>query len=222
MALDGGLRAQLLNLPSAAIADGLMRLGVEPRATQGIRPTIPYRKFVGSAWTVDVEPAAAPLVAGELVGTGIVPALEGFGAQRRGPGWVLALAAPRADRAMVGEGMCMIARSLGMSAILTDGPVRDSHEARGTDFPVFSRGFSPLGPYNALRVGATDVPVTVGGIEIRPGDVLVGDHDGVLAFEPALVVELLDAARAASAHSAQVQGDVARRLAGGGRTGELT
>lgn len=56
-------------------------------------------------------------------------------------------------------------------------------EIRERTFPIYARGVNHRGPYKD-GPGAINVPVTVGGMVVRPGDLLVGDQDGLLAFAP--------------------------------------
>lgn len=191
-ALSEVARGRLLNVPAAGVSDALMHLGQNPRVVgQEIRPVLPYTKMAGRAFTLTFDFEPAPFADGEVVGTGILPALKQFEAEQRGPGWILVIAPAARDRGQVGEGMAMYCRSLGIGGILTDGAARDSHEVLGRNFPIFSRGLTPLGPYNALRLAEVDVPVTVGGVEINPGDVVVGDNDGVVAFDPSQVDDVI-------------------------------
>ena len=96
------------------------------------------------------------------------------------PGAVLVIdGAGRRNPALIGEILTGYARSQGFKAVLVDGPVRDAATLRGmTDVPVYSRFVTPEGPVTGTR-GAINTQVTCGGQRIRPGDLLVGDDDGV-------------------------------------------
>jgi len=182
--MDEQLRGRLLNLTSALISDALMEMGVQPRIMDGgIRPVLPFSKAIGRAFTVAIDFEPTTPADGQMSDSGMLRVLEDFRASERAPGWALVLAPAARDRAMLGETFSMWGRSLGLTGLFSDGPARDAHEIAGRRFPVFSRGLTPLGPYNAMRVRAVDVPVTVGGVEVRPGDVVTGDHDGIVAFD---------------------------------------
>ena len=89
-----------------------------------------------------------------------------------------------ASRSIFGELMVTYCHSRGVAGIVVDGSIRDS-EAIGQmeDFPVYAIGVTPNGPYKN-GPGEINTPVTVGGIVVRPGDILVGDADGVIVIRP--------------------------------------
>lgn len=197
-------RGRLLNLTAAGVVDALMELGEDPRVLdRGIRPVLPFSKLAGRAFTIEFDTNPRPPEEGPLKSSGVMQALDQFVDEERGPGWVLVLANPDPERAVPGEGFSMWTRTFGLVGIVTDGPARDSHEVAGRRVPLFSRGLSPIGPYNALSVKAVDVPVMVAGVEVCPGDVMVADHDGVTVFDPGLVETVIE--RAAK-HAASIGG----------------
>ena len=88
------------------------------------------------------------------------------------------------DRAIFGELMAAYCKSRGIRGIVCDGAVRDREElAAMADFPVYARGVTPNGPYKN-GPGEINVPVVIGGKVVRPGDIVVGDGDGVLFIPP--------------------------------------
>ena len=97
------------------------------------------------------------------------------------PGDVLVVDAGSARHGHWGEVLTVAAQTRGIAGLLIDGGVRDSAEIRDLGFPVFSRR-------NAIRGTRKDFPgvfgraVTIGDITIRPGDLIVGDADGVVAI----------------------------------------
>ena len=64
-----------------------------------------------------------------------------------------------------------------------DGAIRDVAEIRERTFPVYARGVTHRGPYKD-GPGAINVPVSIGGMAVRPGDIVVGDQDGLVAISP--------------------------------------
>jgi regulator of RNase E activity RraA len=78
-----------------------------------------------------------------------------------------------------GELTSLIARERGLAGVVTDGVVRDSREIVEIGVPVFARGLTPNSPLKD-GPGQVNVPVTCGGAIVRPGDILVGDADGVV------------------------------------------
>ena len=88
------------------------------------------------------------------------------------------------DRAIFGELMAAYCKSRGIRGIVCDGAVRDREGlATMADFPVYARGVTPNGPYKN-GPGVINVPVVIGGKVVRPGDIVVGDDDGVLFIPP--------------------------------------
>jgi regulator of RNase E activity RraA len=76
-----------------------------------------------------------------------------------------------------------------------DGAIRDAAALAESDFPVFARAAIHRGPYKS-GPGEINVPVSIGGSVIAPGDIVVGDDDGVVAFSQAVAPALLDAVNA--------------------------
>jgi 4-hydroxy-4-methyl-2-oxoglutarate aldolase len=98
-----------------------------------------------------------------------------------------------------GEVLTVAAQHRGLAGLLIDGGVRDAAELQELDFPVFSRNNSILGTRKDFR-GVFGRPVTVGGVTIHDGDLVVGDVDGVVALPSADVDGILDRADARVAH----------------------
>jgi regulator of RNase E activity RraA len=97
-------------------------------------------------------------------------------------------------RALIGEIMVAIARSRGAVGFVIDGAIRDAGPIALGDFPVFARSSIHLGPYKN-GPGAIDVPVSVGGMIVNPGDFVVGDADGLVAFPLDIARDLLAATK---------------------------
>jgi len=86
-------------------------------------------------------------------------------------------------RASCGEIMVRYAMSRGIAGFVIDGCIRDSDEIAGINFPVYARGVTPNGPYKN-GPGEIGFPVSIGSIVIDPGDILIGDGDGVIVIKP--------------------------------------
>ncbi len=88
------------------------------------------------------------------------------------------------ERAIFGELMATYCKSRGIKGIVCDGAIRDRGGlAALEDFPVYARSATPNGPYKN-GPGEINVPVTIGGRVVCPGDIVVGDDDGVLFIRP--------------------------------------
>ncbi|MEY2621730.1 MAG: hypothetical protein RIT26_1550 [Pseudomonadota bacterium] len=88
------------------------------------------------------------------------------------------------SRALVGEIMMSYAKSRGCVAFVVDGAIRDADSYETKQFPCWSRGINLRGPYKE-GPGSINVPVVVGGMLVNPGDIILGDGDGVVAIPPA-------------------------------------
>lgn len=93
------------------------------------------------------------------------------------------------SRALVGEIMMTYALMRGAMAFVMDGAIRDVNAFEEKCFPCWSRGVSLRGPYKD-GPGSINVPVTVGGMVVNPGDVVVGDSDGVIAVPKHLAIKV--------------------------------
>lgn len=111
------------------------------------------------------------------------------------PGDVLLISAGGAERAYCGELMMMDCRNHGFAGCAVDGYIRDIDEISRMDFPVFARGVTPQGPYKN-GPGEINVPVSCGGQVVFPGDVIVGDMDGLVVVRRRDAEELAQIARA--------------------------
>lgn len=85
------------------------------------------------------------------------------------------------NRSVLGELMLTYAQTRGLAGVVVDGCIRDLEGVRGLDIPVFARGVTPQGPYKQ-GPGEINVPIACGGQAVMPGDILVGDSDGVVVI----------------------------------------
>lgn len=91
--------------------------------------------------------------------------------------------------------MSSYAKARGLAGIIIDGCVRDSYTLSQMDFPVYAKGVTPNGPYKN-GPGEMNFPVSFAGIIINPGDIIVGDSDGLIAIRPEHAKELAEKAKA--------------------------
>jgi RraA family protein len=118
------------------------------------------------------------------------------------PGDVLVIdGAGELTQALMGDIMASFAESLGVQGLVIDGAIRDVGAIRQRDFPVYARGVTHRGPYKN-GPGEINVAVTVGGMVVHPGDIIVGDEDGLLAIAPADVEAVIEGARKQGAKEA--------------------
>jgi regulator of RNase E activity RraA len=112
--------------------------------------------------------------------------------------------------AVAGDLISTKARHRGIAGFVVDGLVRDLPEIRALgDFPVFARGVTPIGPLHR-GPGEINYPISAGGIVVHPGDVVVGDANGVVVVPLGVADELLRRLRERSAVEADYRAAVAR------------
>jgi RraA family protein len=97
--------------------------------------------------------------------------------------------------AMIGDIMTRYAARRGIAGFVIDGAIRDAAEIAARDLPVYARAVTPRGP-SRLGPGEIHAVVSIGGMVVHPGDIIVGDADGVVAVPRADADVVLAAARA--------------------------
>ena len=108
------------------------------------------------------------------------------------------------DRAIFGELMASYCKKRGIRGIVCDGAIRDRGGlAAMEDFPVYARATTPNGPYKN-GPGEINVPVCIGGKVVYPGDIVVGDEDGVLFIRPQDAGKIADATLAVERKEADI------------------
>lgn len=113
-------------------------------------------------------------------------------------------------RAIFGGLMASYCKVRGISGIVVDGSIRDKEELEDMeDFPIYAKGATPNGPYKN-GPGEIGTPVCVGGILVFPGDIVVGDQDGVVVIRPDEAEQIADAARAVVAKEAKIAEGILR------------
>lgn len=176
---------RLKKLPTANLSDNM---GRHQGACATLRPYHRGAKMVGAAFTVKAPPGDNLMVhkAIDMAAPGDVILVDAGGSL---------------DHAIIGEIMSSLAAKRGVAGLVIDGAIRDRDEIAASDFPVYARGVTHRGPYKD-GPGEINVPVSIGGMVVHPGDYIVGDGDGVLAI-PRDVIE--DVLRAAEAQNAREQ-----------------
>lgn len=165
------------DIPSANIGDCVRKMTC---MFDGIRS---YNKnnFVGTAFTVKV-PSGDNLVAQmalDYAKPGDIIVIDGAG---------------YTDRALVGGMMLAYAQERGLGGFVVNGAVRDLDDIKASPLPVFAKAVTPLGPYRD-GPGEVGVPVVCGGQVVMPGDILVGDIDGIVVIPRNDAENLLDKVR---------------------------
>ena len=95
---------------------------------------------------------------------------------------------------ITGEIMMRTAMKKGIAGIMIDGAIRDVESLEKLDFSIYAAGVTPAGPYKE-GPGEINVPISFGNVTICPGDILIGDADGVVVINPKDAAELLEVTR---------------------------
>ena len=104
------------------------------------------------------------------------------------------------SNALIGEMMVAYAVKRGVAGIVINGAIRDAANIGAGDFPLFAAGIYHRGPYKD-GPGEINVPIAIDGMVIEPGDLVIGDDDGLLCVPYDHVAEIYD--RAAAKHAAE-------------------
>jgi len=99
------------------------------------------------------------------------------------------------DTSIWGGVQALAAKRRGIAAVIVDGAIRDVAEMRRSRFPVFCKGVVPTGPHKGWG-DSVNVPIQCGGVPVNPGDLIIGDDDGVVVVPREEAVEVLRLAKA--------------------------
>jgi len=176
--IDPELVARAAQYPSSILADVAGRRGA---LCSRIAPLAPTMRLAGPALTIDVRPGDNLMIhaAMALASPGDVLVIDGKGDE---------------SCALMGEIMVSQCMALGIAGVVVYGAVRDTEAIRALGFPMYAVGANPNGP-SKLVPGRINWPVSVGGVTVQPGDLVVADGDGVVVVETAKVPTVLELAK---------------------------
>ncbi len=206
LGLDPALREKLERVPVAGLSQQLRKRGLNNVTIDGVRPLHPERKLVGTAKTLRFVPGREDLFASHG---------GGYNAQKRafdavGEGEVIVIEARgEAGSGTLGDILAIRAHARGAAGIVTDGGVRDADAVTAVGIPVYTVGAHPAVLGRRHVPWETDVAVACGGTTVQPGDIIVGDADGVIVLPPDIAEEVADAALAQEDEDAWVAAQVA-------------
>jgi 4-hydroxy-4-methyl-2-oxoglutarate aldolase len=143
----------------------------------GLRPIDPTVRLAGPALTVDARPADNLIIHYALT--------------KAQPGDVLVVDAKAfLEAGPWGDVLTLAAQKIGIAGLVINGAVRDAEAIIAMGFPVFARGLSIKGT-NKCQPGQINVPIVCGGVTINPGDVILGDRDGLVVIMAHEVEEVI-------------------------------
>ncbi|MEV7759352.1 fumarylacetoacetate hydrolase family protein [Microbacterium sp. NPDC089180] len=204
--LSPTLRGKLERVPVAALSGQLRKRGLNDVTIDGVHALTPGSRFVGTARTLRFVPHREDLFASH--GGGQNAQKRAFDAV--GEGEVIVIEARgETGSGTLGDILAIRAHARGAAAIVTDGGVRDAEAVAAVGIPVFTAGPHPAVLGRRHVPWETDVAVGCGGTTVEPGDILVGDGDGVIVIPPAIAEEVVDAALAQETEDAWIAEQVA-------------
>jgi 5-oxopent-3-ene-1,2,5-tricarboxylate decarboxylase/2-hydroxyhepta-2,4-diene-1,7-dioate isomerase len=213
-ALTAELRTLLEGISVATLSAELRKHGYPHATIDGVHPLTPGTRMLGRARTLRFVAYRPDLF--ESHG-------DGYNAQKRAfdslnPGEVLVIEARGdATAGTVGDVLALRAKTAGAAGVVTDGAVRDSAAVADIGLPTFAQGAHPSVLGRRHVPWEVDTAITCGGAAVQPGDVIVGDDDGVVVIPAHLLDEV---ARAAARQETQ-DAWVAARVAEGNKVDGL-
>ena len=169
----------------ASVADAMEQLyGQKMYMSHDMRP-LAKTKFAGAAVTVLMKKEEHR--DGSKASQGMLDAID---AAPAGSVYVMVLE-DGLDYAGMGGLMATAMKARGLTAAVIDGGVRDTPQIGRLQFPVFSRGVVPSTTINHFRFAGGNIPVTCAGVRVNPGDIIVGDEDGVAVVPKARAADIL-------------------------------
>lgn len=188
---DKTLVEKFRNMPTPNIDDNMGRIGA---VDQSIKP-INGGFLLGTAFTIRV-PQGDNLMfhaAMDMAQKGDVILIDAGGS---------------VERAIFGELMATYCKTRGVAGIVCDGAIRDADGlANLKDFPIYAKGITPDGPYKN-GPGEINVPIVIGGKTVNPGDIIVGDADGIIIISPDIAEELAKRTHAVNENEEQTMKNI--------------
>lgn len=187
--------SRLGKLDTCAVSDALDRL-VLKGAALGIRPLWPCPRIVGRCVTVKIKPVGSEKPKQHL-GTPAIAAAA--------PGDVIVVDnAGRIDVAAWGGLLSLAAQVKKLSGVIVDGAARDVDESRELHFPVYARAAVQVTARGRVMQESFNQEIQFAGVQVRPGDLVIADHSGVVFIPRAREQEVLTQAEAIAGREASM------------------
>ena len=196
--------SRLVAIDTCALSDALDKLGLHGQAT-GLRRESGHGRVAGVAVTVKLGTGDPPPGPPTHLGC---KAIEASNAQSI----IVVEQRTGVEAGCWGGLLTRGARQANVRAVVADGPVRDIDEARDLDFPIFTNQLTCLTARGRVVEQATNVPVTIGGATVEPGDFVVADGSAVIVIRPGDVQRVLEAAEGIVAREAGMIAQIARGM----------
>jgi len=208
--LPAALWEDLKVATTATLSTVLIRRGLRATMMQGVLPLRPGMRVAGEATTLRYVPAREDLSDPALLANPQYPQRKVV--ENVAAGKVLVVDARGDLRAGILGDILMTRMAVrGAAGVVTDGAMRDAAGIRSQRWPVFAAGVHPAQHTDRHLAVGIDETIGCGGVLVRPGDVIVGDDDGVVVLPRAVAAEVASAAR----EQDQLEAFVQRKIAAG-------
>ena len=194
------------DIPTALVTDAFLRLGFRGWM-DGVLPLVAGSRITGRARTLAWRPVTGSGGLGESMYS-LISRISG--------GEVLVMGTGGTHDNLLGDNMATFAHRTGLVGIVTDSRTRDRDGMRRLGLPIFSRG-AAVRPPTEVEPREFDVPVSCGGAQVRPGDIVVADDDGVIVIAAERAEDVLYQL----ADIAEIEKDVGAVIKGGGSVREI-
>ncbi|MFG1432996.1 hypothetical protein V5F44_10190 [Xanthobacter sp. V2C-8] len=198
------LLAALAGFQAATISDAMLGLGLKDTALDPKVRLLAGRRILGRARTIGRTPLATNAGQAEMApdyGFAIQEVIDGST-----PGTVIVIATQGiASHANWGGNMAHRARLAGAVGVVTDGAIRDRDEMDDFGMTVFAQGTAVRAGQHRFATTVKNGPVHCAGVYIRPGDIIVGDGDGVIVVPPEVALDVAEKSRALIRTEAEMQ-----------------
>jgi 4-hydroxy-4-methyl-2-oxoglutarate aldolase len=188
----------LCELSTTDLSDALDRLGIAGQCL-GIMPLARSFRLIGRAFTIHYVPVS------------IERGTVGDYIDDLGPGDVVVLDnAGRLDATVWGDLLTSTAHRRGVAGTVIDGICRDIDRSIELEYPIYSRGNWMRTGKDRVRVDGINVPVSIGGVRVEPGDYLRGDGDGVVVVPASRIDVVVSAAQEIHAAEEVIRAEIAK------------
>lgn len=191
---------RIKKLSPAQLCDGMEKLGIERNGCMdaSLMPLDSNKVLIGTACTVDTEdgdnfPIHVAIYQGK-------------------PGYVLVVAGKGyTERAYMGDLMGSSAEAVGLNGIIIDGYVRDKVGLSQLSIPIYAKGIMQRSP-SKKGPGEINTVVTCAGVKVTPGDLILGDYDGVTVVPRDRIEEILEAAEKKDSYEVKRRATIAEYI----------
>lgn len=190
--LDPVVIAKFRRISTATLATRLFAVGLRQQYLVGLNPVnTSMEGFVGEAFTMRFIPAREDI---DTLDSLYAPDnLQWHGVESLQEGQALVIDS-RSDISAASAGDMLVTRAMhrGAAAVITDGAFRDGYSIRDIPIPTYSRAITATTRLTSFHVADLQVPIGCAGVAVYPGDLLVGDRDGVIVVPRYLAPQIVD------------------------------